>query len=71
MKQGKTYRFFYHFNKQKQGMTVHFRGQCIIAKNVVCSRQSETKWNPKKQPMLVMQGFCKEVQMENDTIYIK
>ena len=53
----KKYRFFYHYNKANNGMTVHFRGVCYPCKHVRCNVPSETKWN-KTQPRLVMQGFC-------------
>ncbi len=65
----KSYRFFYHFNKAHKAMTVHFRGQCLIAKNVKCSRPAETHWQ-NKQPMLIMRGFANNVIIENEIAYI-
>ena len=68
---GKKYRFFYHYRRSVKGMTVHFKGQCIPCKNVVCKVDSETKWN-KTQPQLVMQGFAKNVRFtDNETIIIE
>ena len=58
------YRFFYHYHKQRNGMTVHFRGKCMPCKDVTCNVPCETKWN-EQQPRLVMRGFCKEVVVEN------
>ena len=60
----KKYRFFYHYFKQKKKMTVHFKGTCSIVDNVVCNVPCNTKWN-KIQPQLVMQGFAKEVLVQD------
>ena len=54
------YRFFYHYRRSNNRMTVHFRGKCLSCENIKCRVPCETKRN-KKQPKLVMQGFCKEV----------
>jgi len=52
-------------------MTVHFKGQCIPCKNVICNVNTETKWN-KTQPQLVMQGFAKTVRFtDNETVVIE
>lgn len=67
----KKYRFFYHYHKTNRGMTVHFKGQCIPCKNVICKVACNTKWN-KGQPQLVMQGFAKEVKfLDRETIVIE
>jgi len=66
----RKYRFFYHFRKQTGGMTVHFRNVCYPVKNVICKTQCQTKWSD-KQPRLVMQGFAKNVKIENSTAYIE
>ena len=66
----KKYRFFFHYYKQKGMMSVHFKKKCFIAKNVVCTAPCTTKWN-KTQPMLVMQGFAREIIVDKNTIYIK
>lgn len=67
----KKYRYFYHFNKQQKKMTVHFRGKCLLAKNVIVKVPCETKWND-KQPMLVMRGFAKNVRIDsNDIAFIE
>lgn len=53
-------------------MSVHFKGVCYRAKNVVCESPSETKWN-KTQPNLTVRGWAKEIVIkeEDDTIIIK
>ena len=51
-------------------MSVHFRGTCMKADNIVCSVPCETKWN-KRQPNLVMQGFASEVEVKEGTAYIR
>jgi hypothetical protein len=68
-KGGRKYRFFYHYNKHSDSMTVHFRNQCIPVGSIVCKTPCESKRN-KTQPHLVMQGFAKEVRIENNTAYI-
>lgn len=61
----KTYRFFYHYNKPKKAMTVHFRGTCFIVNDVTCLVPTESKWN-KGQPKLVMRGFAKDVHLTSN-----
>lgn len=56
----KSYRFFYHFNKQTRKMTVHFKGTCIPVDDIQCMVPCETKWST-RQPYLVMQGWAKNV----------
>jgi hypothetical protein len=66
----RKYRFFLHYNKSKKAMTVHFRGKCHIAKNVICEPETQTKWRT-AQPMLVMQGWASLIIAGNDTILIR
>ena len=66
----RAYRFFYHYRKSANGMTVHYRGQCLPCKNVVCRVATETKWNP-QQPHLVIQGYAKKVEEFDGTITIE
>jgi len=65
------YRFFFHYNKAKNTMTVHFRNKCIVVKHIRCDVPVETKWN-KAQPRIVMRGWCHAVQLntETDTAHI-
>ena len=51
------YRFFFHYNKPAKKMTVHFRGQCHIAKNLKIYPGVETHYNV-RQPYLVMRGMA-------------
>lgn len=60
-------RFFYHFNKQNKKMTIHFLGKCLIAQNVIVNCPCETKWNV-RQPRLVMRGFCKNVEIDQNGV---
>ena len=70
------YRFFLHYNKplsKQKGehyWSVHFRGTCHMVKNIKCELPTESKVN-KRQPFVVMQGYAKELIMENDKIIIK
>ena len=66
----KKYRFFYHYFKAKKAMSVHFRGKCYCVQDVICEAPCESKWN-KRQPQLVMQGWAMDVNIENNTAYIK
>jgi hypothetical protein len=62
-------RFFFHYRKQTNTMTIHWKKECLQAKEIKCSVPVETKWN-KIQPRLVIQGFASEVIIENDIAYI-
>lgn len=66
----KKYRFFYHYYKQYNCLSVHFRGKCYKAANVICKVPTESKWN-KTQPNLVMRGFAKEVTIVDGLATIK
>lgn len=66
----KKHRFFYHYRRSSQGMTVHYRGQCIPCKNVRCHVPTETKWN-KQQPLLVIQGFASCVEIVDGEVTIR
>jgi hypothetical protein len=68
----KRYRFFYHYHKRYNEMSVHFRGKCMRAKNVYCSVPCETRWN-KTQPHLTMRGYAHEAELRDDldTIFIR
>lgn len=66
----KKYRFFYHYYRQKKCMTVHFKKTCNPCADVICHVPTETKWN-KKQPQLVIQGFCSKITNVNGKIIIE
>jgi len=70
----KKYRFFYHYYKQYNEMSVHYKGVCYPCQNVICEAKAETKWN-KTQPQLVLQGYSSGLDLignsENATIIIK
>jgi predicted metal-dependent hydrolase len=65
----RKFRFFFHYNKQRKQMTVHFKKQCIPIQNIECHVVCETKWK-KTQPNLVMQGFCSNIKILKDKIII-
>jgi hypothetical protein len=69
-KTGQTYRFFYHYYRQYNSMSVHFRGSCYKTDNVECLVSCETKWK-KTQPHLVLQGFAKEIEVLENKIVIR
>lgn len=66
----KQYRFFFHYRRSTNGMTVHFRGKCYPTKNVECKVQVETKYS-QTQPRLVLRGYCKEIIVQEDKIIIQ
>lgn len=65
----RKYRFFYHYFKQKNKMTVHFRKTCTVVDDVICNVPCETKWN-KEQPKLIMRGFASNVEVKDNKAYI-
>lgn len=65
----KRYRFFYHYNKPLDKMTVHFRGVCYNADDIDCNPPARSKRN-KTQPRLVMQGWARKVTAYSDVIVI-
>lgn len=66
----KKYRFYYHYNKPNNKMTVHFKNKCYIVDDVVCCVWCETKWN-NTQPKLVIRGFAQEIKFEDNKAYIQ
>jgi len=62
----KVYRFFFHYRKSTNGMTLHYRGKCYPCKNVECLVPVVTKFNDKQQPHLVMQGFATSISVVKD-----
>lgn len=66
----KSYRFFYHYYKQKGKMSIHFKNTCTVVDDIKCEVACETKWR-KTQPYLVMQGFAKTVEIKDNIAYIK
>lgn len=66
----KKYRFFYHYYRQYNCMSVHYRGKCYRTKDVICKVETETKWN-KRQPRLVERGWATSIDIQQDKIVIK
>ncbi len=67
----RKYRFFYHYYRQYNEMSVHFKGICHRTKNVECKVPTETKWNDKKQPNLVLRGFAENIEIHDNKIIIQ
>lgn len=65
----KKYRFYYHYYKQYNEMSVHFKGKCYRVGDVKCFVPTETKWN-NRQPKLVIRGFCSNLKFEDNVAYI-
>jgi hypothetical protein len=65
----KSFRFFYHYYKQKNKMSIHFKKTCTVVDDVQCNVPCETKWK-KTQPNLVMQGFAKNIIIKNNKAII-
>ena len=66
----KKYRFFYHYRKIDNRMSIHFKKQCIPCDNIICNVPCQTKRN-KVQPYLVLQGFATNVKFENNIAIIE
>ncbi len=56
-------RFYFHYHKAKDMMTVHWNGQCHSVLHVVCYARTETKRRA-RQPRLVIQGFTTYISFE-------
>lgn len=65
----KKYRFYYHYYRAKGCLSVHWKGACYTADNIVVNVPTESKWK-KGQPHLVIQGFAEDVKFENGVAYI-
>ena len=65
----KKYRFFYHYYKQYNMMSLHFKGKCYKSKNIICNVPCETHYN-NKHPKLIMRGYCKQISIKDNTIKI-
>jgi hypothetical protein len=50
-------------------MSIHFKKTCTVVDDVQCNVPCETKWK-KTQPNLVMQGFAKNIIIENNKAII-
>jgi hypothetical protein len=61
----KKYRFFYHYNKQRNKITIHFRNKCYIVDKLHCCVPCVSKWN-KRQSRLVMEGKAEYVLINNN-----
>lgn len=65
------FRFFYHYYKQYNKMSVHFKKTCHTVDDVVCKGvDTETKWN-KTQPMLVIRGFANNITIKDGVAIIE
>lgn len=61
----KKYRYFYHYYRQYDCLSVHWKGQCHKVDSVKVFNVSEETKRNKRQPRLVIQGFAKEIKFEN------
>ena len=66
----KKYRFYFHYYRRFDEMSIHFKGYCMRAKEVICECPIETKWN-NQQPKVVLQGWAESVEIINEICYIK
>ncbi len=63
-------RFFFHYRKCDGKMSVHFKGQCIPCDNIDCKVPVETHRN-RRQPKLVMRGYCSNIIVDNNKVVIE
>jgi hypothetical protein len=66
----KKYRFSYHWVRQTNMWSVHFKKECIHKEHIECHTKCESKIN-KTQPYRTMQGFATEIIVEENKIIIK
>lgn len=59
---GKKYRFFFHYFRQKDRMSVHFRDRCYVVDVVDCQVNCQSKKRT-RQPRRVMQGWCEDIKI--------
>lgn len=65
----KRKRFFFHYFKQRNCMSVHFDKKCTQVDDVICFVPTETKWN-KAQPHLVLRGFAHSVDIVQEDNHV-
>lgn len=61
MRRNGKHRFFYHYFRQKDMMTIHFDNVCYLVNDVVCQVSCETKWSV-RQPRLRMVGWATRIE---------
>lgn len=66
----KTYRYFYHYNRQHDKWSVHFKGKCHIVDEFECLVPNEGH-TQKQQPKRIVRGFAKEVIIDNNKAIIR
>jgi hypothetical protein len=66
----RKYRFSYHWVRQTNMWSVHFKKECIHREHIICNVTCESKIN-KTQPYRTMQGFATEIIVEDNKITIK
>ncbi len=68
--------FFFHYNKpasKKAGspiISIHYKKQCILVKNVICSVPTRGKIR-KTQPFFVMAGKANSIEVLDEIAYIR
>jgi hypothetical protein len=60
---GKVWRFFFHYYKQKDMWSVHFRGACAVVDNITCLVPCEGH-KQSHQPRRIMRGYAGEVRFK-------
>jgi hypothetical protein len=58
------YRFFFHWNKIKKRISVHYRDKCMLTDGLSVKVSMESKFN-KTQPVFVMQGWATHIKHTN------
>lgn len=71
----RSYSFFFHYNKpasRTKGVpviSIHYRGQCLLVQNIVCSVPTSGKIN-KRQPFFVMTGKAHNIVVKDNVAYV-
>ena len=62
MSRSGKWRFFYHYFRQKDKMSIHFQNTCYVVDHVVCQVPCESKRST-RQPRLRMVGWATRVEI--------
>jgi len=57
-------RFYYHYNKVKKCLTVHFNGTCYFTEDILCLVPTESH-SQKHQPRKIVRGWYNKIKHTN------
>jgi len=57
-------RFFYHYNKIKKCLTIHFNDACYYTQDILCLVPTESH-SQKQQPRKIVRGWYNKIEHSN------